>query len=310
MNINEARELIKAKVTASPAVDKSVPRRPETLYHYTSGEGLLGIVTSNLLRASNVLYMNDASELEYTKRLIDKTIVEKLTVGAVAPGRDFMERSAGDDFSFLSVFHTHIACFCESGDLLSQWRAYADHGGGYAIGFETLPLARPTDFLGCTSAADLLQVEYDPAVQRLEIMCQLDVVCDALNSAAEDHPSFDGVLVPAACMVFQERVAPLLFSYKHSAFLEEREWRLISLQPRDHLEQYRFRPGIGFLVPYVELDLHWRVGPNRGKLPISNVVIGPTLHPDLAKKSVELLLRKCGFHHVTITASEAPLRAQ
>jgi hypothetical protein len=39
----------------------------------------------------------------------------------------------------LSVF---VTCFCEKGDLLSQWRAYARgaSGVGYALGFESKSL--------------------------------------------------------------------------------------------------------------------------------------------------------------------------
>jgi hypothetical protein len=33
----------------------------------------------------------------------------------------------------------YITCFCEDGDLLSQWRGYADPGG-YAIGFDAAEL--------------------------------------------------------------------------------------------------------------------------------------------------------------------------
>ena len=29
----------------------------------------------------------------------------------------------------------YIACFCENGDLLSQWRGYGAIGNGYALGF-------------------------------------------------------------------------------------------------------------------------------------------------------------------------------
>ena len=35
-----------------------------------------------------------------------------------------------------SQFHSFVSCFCQSGNLLSQWRAYADKGGGYCIGFD------------------------------------------------------------------------------------------------------------------------------------------------------------------------------
>ena len=39
------------------------------LYHYTSLEGLLGIIESKSIWATNVLYLNDASELNYSINL-------------------------------------------------------------------------------------------------------------------------------------------------------------------------------------------------------------------------------------------------
>jgi len=46
------------------------PRPPAKLYHYTSTEGLLGILRNRQLWASNVLYLNDATELVDSVRII------------------------------------------------------------------------------------------------------------------------------------------------------------------------------------------------------------------------------------------------
>src|SRR5216683_1419399 len=43
---------------------------PETIFHYTTAAGLLGIVRSNRLWASDLLYMNDSTEVEYGRQLI------------------------------------------------------------------------------------------------------------------------------------------------------------------------------------------------------------------------------------------------
>jgi hypothetical protein len=38
------------------------------------------------------------------------------------------------------MYATFVACFCENGNLLSQWRAYA-RTAGYSIGFDRASLA-------------------------------------------------------------------------------------------------------------------------------------------------------------------------
>lgn len=166
----------------------------------------------------------------------------------------------------MSTLQPHFACFCDSGDLLSQWRAYADHGGGYAIGFETLPLAMPEDFLRPPKEADLLQVEYDPSVPKNTLQEQVESLRCAVDECVSDEPAAESEIIPAACMLFRERLADHVFSYKHSAFSEEREWRLVCLRHRDD-RMLELRTGTGFLVPYRELSSHMRSGPNTGNFP-------------------------------------------
>jgi hypothetical protein len=43
---------------------------PGLLHHYTSGQGLLGILSSGEFHCTNVLYMNDASEMDYGRTLV------------------------------------------------------------------------------------------------------------------------------------------------------------------------------------------------------------------------------------------------
>ena len=51
---------------------------PPVLYHYTSAEGLLGIVESGILRAGNFSYVNDASELTYGQELVTDVLSEEI----------------------------------------------------------------------------------------------------------------------------------------------------------------------------------------------------------------------------------------
>ena len=44
---------------------------PFRLYHYTSADGLIGIMTSKSFFMTNLKYMNDLSELQYGKQFED-----------------------------------------------------------------------------------------------------------------------------------------------------------------------------------------------------------------------------------------------
>jgi hypothetical protein len=43
---------------------------PKVLWHYTTQDGLLGIIETGSIHASNILYLNDATEYTYATRVI------------------------------------------------------------------------------------------------------------------------------------------------------------------------------------------------------------------------------------------------
>ncbi|WP_439100891.1 DUF2971 domain-containing protein [Congregibacter sp.] len=56
-----------------------------TLYHYTSLSGLMGIVESGALRASDIRYMNDSTELRHTLNVLQTHITERINSGTDDP---------------------------------------------------------------------------------------------------------------------------------------------------------------------------------------------------------------------------------
>ena len=105
-----------------------------TLYHYTSLSGLLGILSSGELRASDVRYMNDSAELRHTLDLVTSHVTRRIVAGTDSP--DLLDQ-------FLAWLSHRIvggsllfgASFRENGNLLSQWRGYSGHGKGVSLGF-------------------------------------------------------------------------------------------------------------------------------------------------------------------------------
>ena len=108
----------------------------ETLYHYTDGRGLKGILESQTIWFTDYRHMNDPSELTHGID-IAKDVVRVLANGSDGRVRLFLE-TLSDMFSvrnFSSNLEFLIASFSKERDDLGQWRAYADNGRGYAIGF-------------------------------------------------------------------------------------------------------------------------------------------------------------------------------
>ncbi len=117
---------------------------PERLYHYTTINGLMGILPNSSIWASDARFMNDSSELSYATDLIVRVVDEELEKVADPALKELFELRRG----FTAIFdfgyepRPFIACFCEDGDLLSQWRGYARGQAGISLGLRLPQFAR------------------------------------------------------------------------------------------------------------------------------------------------------------------------
>ncbi|MGO9332921.1 MAG: DUF2971 domain-containing protein [Acidimicrobiales bacterium] len=288
---------------------------PGLLYHYTDANGLHGILTTGQLWATDARYLNDASELEYAFQLLAE-VVNGLTTGSPPPGSPVQEvlnmiQLAADVQQELwrDDFACFVACFCQNPDVLSQWRGYAR--GGYAIGFKRADI-ESTSTEQQFGPYKFQRVDYDEEAKKKELRAQ---VISAVETY-QRHGMKDQERLP----VFQSLVdnyfgrlgfyAPLS---KSPGFVEEMEWRIVSRVFSVELAEkgilnFRMDPALG-LVPYVALGVSADRSPRRAH--IGEIVIGPTAHPELARRSLRLLLASVGYgeDEVLITHSKVPLRA-
>jgi hypothetical protein len=106
-------------------------------FHYTDYNAFASIVMKRDLWLTDAGFSNDAEELEHGRLFIDKTLREQAEDGITREVRQLaqdvaeLEAKAKDRKDPPEA--AYVCCFCESGDLLSQWRGYAAHGGGVAI---------------------------------------------------------------------------------------------------------------------------------------------------------------------------------
>jgi hypothetical protein len=106
---------------------------------------------------------------------------------------------------------------------------------------------------------------------------------------------------------YQPYLPPFLPSLiKHEAFAEEREWRIIAVDPP--LKYINFRSGNSNIRPYVELSW-WLAGRPRNKLPLVSITFGPTLRSeDQTEDIIGWMLAKNGYTGVSIQPSGIPFR--
>lgn len=98
------------------------------IYHYTSYEGLKGILSSQKLRFTDYKFLNDPTEIEYCKKIIlDEMYNHDLGSKNFHLINQFFNQLD-------AMYKIYISCFSEN-NKLSLWRYYADNGAGFALGF-------------------------------------------------------------------------------------------------------------------------------------------------------------------------------
>lgn len=291
-DLPEDFDIQKALLPEALAAFESITRRPplpDVLYHYTTADGLLGIMQTKTLWATSARYMNDASEIEYGRDLVCHEIRRECDTesGTV---RGWLSEFEGIVQRTHAQHETYIGCFCEADDLLSQWRAYGA-GRGFALAFHAAPLSR-------IEHATIFRVEYHRPTQEAAVRQTLRIHIDAFKDAvAAKNGERIAYLSGGLALLLSLWVVAL----KHPSFAEEREWRLTPFVS----PVKRVRSDRGWLRPYVEVSL---LDKQRHRMPLHHITYGPSPHPELERRALQLILADTDCADVPVLGSVVPLR--
>ncbi|MEC6816983.1 DUF2971 domain-containing protein [Photobacterium toruni] len=288
-----------------------------TLYHYTSLQGLIGVITDKSVWASHCEYLNDSSEF------IHALSFAKTVSGNIFMDDDYLEAfgwAVRDSLEHMVKHDIYVASFSENADLLSQWRGYCPQGAGVSIGFDL-------DILNAYCESHGYRLEkciYNSKIQSSKI---IDITNNCLDFfpqpsitrtdydslKSEDRVNFicdererttNGQAKEAAkkatnwlCEQVNE-CAPLI---KHSGFHEESEWRIIARNP---VENIQYRVSKSHIVPFLVLPLI-REYPEI----IKEIYIGPNPNSHRCEKSIKQLLKSEAIENVTIKISSIPFNS-
>lgn len=278
---------------------------PEILYHYTTQGGLLGLMKSRKIWATNILFLNDSKEFNHTIQLS----LEFLKGDETVIGQD-LYKTVDHLFSDPQAPEVYVTSLTAMRDQLSQWRAYCPNLGGYNIGFDTGKLKEIAKAQGVL----LVPCNYDLEEQKKIIKNSINITRDTFNQKADANYNSDGKLDIDSFLELAGKtrlnyglqlllIAPL---FKHPKFIEENEFRFIFYPKKGQIKKVNFREGASTIVPYVEIDMAMQA---TDTIPIKEIVIGPTPNQELSKKSVEKLLEINGIQSCNVTLSEIPYRA-
>jgi hypothetical protein len=291
-----------------------------TMYHYTSAEGISGIIDNHEIWMSNTAFMNDTTELKMLQNA--EAIFKDNDFTNDAVRREWRETLERQRFNRNRQTDYYMASFSRKKDLLEQWRAY----GNFCIGFDATKLAvkRRVFLYSC------LYTEND--IRRWVLKKEK---IDEWKGLADDEEKRNG-----AYNLFY--VASMKYKNKH--FKSEKEIRLIASSHHNWLYEnspemyeddlpihFRRHALYGFPVPYVkffiehgsdestkriketekemkERKLKEEGAKARKLLPITEVIVGPMAHQKEAKTACEILLSERGYKKVRVTESNIPYR--
>jgi hypothetical protein len=224
---------------------------PDTLYHYTKADAFISIVTSGKMRATHYAYLNDSEEYKGGLALIGETLRslgeheiefrqlhDELVVS--------LERDASHPES------PYVISFSEEGNLLSQWRAYADNGAGYSFGLEAFILAQVgSELRRCIYCNETFRKE----VRKRYLAVQVEAT--RYVAKAQRMKQSEGALASDIAGSFALNMQALASAYKSQAFNEEQEWRIVVTKDADLGDTVGpfFRGSQRGVVPYMECDI-------------------------------------------------------
>ena len=277
---------------------KKPKKVPQSLYHYTTTSGLLGILKGKIW-ATHINYLNDKKEFidamgMFTTQIKEHNPNALALIGSERPGWGSIKHLPSDIYydvvKVLEVLGgmVYVTAFSEYAmrDQLSQWRGYCAAGAGFSIGFNLAKFKelakRVKDKHGT-----LKKCIYDPKAKTRQIE---EIIKGAHSEKMRSVSAFSDMIAKMVA------IAPYC---KDESFREENEWRLAFIERENAL----FREGDTLIIPYVEFDLK----DDNGRLPIENIVIGPSPNMSESYSSLELLLDQYGIA-ANIEESKIPYR--
>lgn len=278
------------------------------IYHYCSVDSFFNIIKNRSIWLSNVLKMNDHMEVHWSLGEINRQLKSMKTESNAPFIEKFMQGMNH------KAHRPYIASFSTNGDLLSQWRGYADGGNGISIGISS-------DFLaGLRDKAPTPEETFEYSILALHDMKYDSSYKNKISSVLNRLNIIDGKLgqTPTERLdsyVLMSELDSIIVQTKNPSFKEECEKRIAyyparrDRHPNDpkvasgfSVSGLKYRPSKNNLIDYFEFLLH----DETGKKPEIEIIIGPKCL--CSEYDVRNYCSSKGFNVVDVRKSASSLR--
>lgn len=286
---------------ADTFTDAFIPQfDPKSLFHYTSAAGLKSILESQKLRFTHYAYLNDYTELQYICSVVKECLddLKSETPELYKLYRADHEESFDKKLSrLISSMDVYVASFSLVCDKLNMWTYYTkdESAEGYCIEFESFYFSRRMQELNEEISLRPCFVIYDKAKQKSVVSSCLKIMEGSITSVDELTPEQKGKMHEAFFNMLRF-YAP---AFKHEAFADEQECRIICTSPSPDFVLTRTKKG--HIVPYLELSY------DRDK--VKSITCSPTLYQCPVEIGLHALLSANGLPSCEIKRSGIPFRS-
>lgn len=293
---SEAKQIVASYV-------ETLPSGPPAIYHYTNDLGLNGILGTGKMWLTDIFSLNDPSEVRHGFCHGINILKRK-----VAGGPPRVKRFAQGLETFFSEVgvessgHHFICSFSSCRDDLCQWRAYADNGRGYALGFDANVMEE-----GFTKApnTEAFYLTYDDSKLDALLGQIVESYLSAVNLGLilQGGVGAHGMADLYTWLTLYLLRAALFF--KHAAYANEKEYRFLQYYGADGEPPAMERRARSYsVIKYMEFD--WK---SVAAGALKHIMIGPAAEPEKASHFAAECLRLGNVKTIPVIRSPIPYRA-
>lgn len=297
------------------------------VYHYTSPEGFLGILTNHNVRFTDIRYMNDRSEGVYFVKLLLEFIEKNKGVYPYAEEvvNNLLSKNNPNDIKALKTTNikysviggrtkparAFLFCTCSDADSLNMWNYYVKNGSyqGYSVGIRVSAFLESIG--SCFPKDKNVSIYYGKVLYfKKEQQEEVENLLQTIEKNATN------TTIPTLALYLKRYIDLYGVFYKHPKFSGEQEYRFViefndEFSDRAELdfldwiknssiitEEFCIKNGI--ITPFLNVPFEYNV--------ISRVYISPMTEFDIAKASIKELIYKNDYKMIAIHQSNIPIR--
>ena len=278
---------------------------PSIIYHYTDGAGLRGILETGNIWCTDIFNLNDTSEIRHGVAHASELLSTAASAGDATPALRLFAKKVVEELNghIEESANYFVCCFSSAGDDLGQWRAYADDGRGYAIGFDAGILERAFMDAAPENHSTFPLCYEDEKLRSM----QVELVTQARHILSTAAGNINPRLLADLSVRLSVNVIYCSIFFKHHGYSNEQEYRFLQVHRGDlPVNNLKIRSRPYSLIRYCEFD--WK---KRAAQALKEVVIGPAANPKMASKFVDDCRRTflSATQSINVKRSEIPYRS-